>query len=177
MRCSAYTPGGGALAAWYRRAADRRPYGHAFGFVVGAGFIPARAAQAAWCPRPASPWCPRGGGIKIPEGIRACGDRQLTTPQSAFGCQLPFTGEPKPRRLSPMVSLFPRKIGDAALPGAIFRRTQGKFQPHMEVQKSGFQMLNPGKSHFYRFFIRIIQFFRKIIGRLPMEFPARFATI
>ena len=25
-----------------------RPYGHAFGFLVGAGFIPARAAQAAY---------------------------------------------------------------------------------------------------------------------------------
>ena len=30
----------------------------------------------------------------IPEGIRISGHRRLTTPQSAFGCQLPFTGEP-----------------------------------------------------------------------------------
>ena len=30
----------------------------------------------------------------VPEGIRIGGDRGLTTPQSAFGCQLPFTGEP-----------------------------------------------------------------------------------
>ena len=29
-----------------------------------------------------------------PEGIRTCDNRQFTTPQSAFGCQPPFTVEP-----------------------------------------------------------------------------------
>ena len=30
----------------------------------------------------------------IPEGIRTGDDRELTTPQSRFASQLPFTGEP-----------------------------------------------------------------------------------
>ena len=44
----------------------------------------------------ASPWCARGGGTAsaVTEGIRTSDHRQLTTPQSAYGCQLPFTGEP-----------------------------------------------------------------------------------
>ena len=43
----------------------------------------------------ASPWCPRGGGMRsIPEGIRTCEGRRHTTPQSRCASQLPFTGEP-----------------------------------------------------------------------------------
>ena len=41
------------------------------------------------------------GWHEVPEGIRIIDDCWPTTPQSAFGCQLPFTGEPffaAPRR-------------------------------------------------------------------------------
>ena len=85
------------------------------------GRCPHRPAPRKW--RKASPWCPRGGGMRsIPEGIRAGNNRRLTTPQSwrKAPCQLPFTGEPffidifcsrpRPARRSGCFPRFPRGL-------------------------------------------------------------------
>ena len=41
---------------------------------------------------------PKGRWREAPEGIRTGSNHRLTTPQSRFASQLPFTGEPLVRR-------------------------------------------------------------------------------